>query len=115
VAVVCASLPWFVKDMYSHAPTWKWPRLSKGNTYVIIFSQYQQDIRKAFDKVAHQVNVLTKINGCTNLVHPGMSKNTVVVFERPELIGPPKPRKPRVRKVADESRSQVRSLPEVPF
>lgn len=95
MAVVCKQLRCFVPDMYYDKPQWKWGRLSREHTYVLIFAKHQKAIYDKFNSERHKVNVITEIEGCTNVQHPGQSKNTIVVFELPERVGPPKPRKKR--------------------
>ena len=54
-------------------------------------------MRAAFDKVAHEVNIVKEIGPCWNTVHPGTLRNTIIIFEKKEAL-------------PNESGSQVWSL-----
>jgi hypothetical protein len=62
--------------------SWKWGRLSKEHTYVLIFAKHQTKIYNEFLLNTDKVNVLATIKDCYNTVHPNWSSNTVVVFEK---------------------------------
>lgn len=82
MAVKCCTVGEFCSYNYLGALTWKWGRLAKTHTYVLIFSRNQTIHYNAFKKASSEVKVLAEIDDCYNAVHAGQSKNRVVVFEK---------------------------------
>lgn len=82
MAIKCCSIsqfcPW---DDFGNL-NWKFGRLAKTDTYIVIFSRNQEEHYKLFKKVKDKVKVLAEIEDCYNAVHPGISKNRIVVFEK---------------------------------
>ena len=90
--IICKPLSCYLKQKYnsktfSYSYTWNWGRLAKSNTYIIIFNnQSNKAMRAAFDKVAHEVNIVKEIGPCWNTVHPGTLRNTIIIFEKKEAL-----------------------------
>lgn len=63
--------------------TWKWGRLNKNHTYIIIFSLVNNKRQwEEFQKVKDQVNIVKEIGPCWNTIHPDVLRNVVVIFEK---------------------------------
>ncbi len=81
-SVKCCTLGYFITYDKKYTPTWKWGRLRKDTTYIIIFSRDQRKEYNAFNKVKDMVDIVFEQTNCYNAVHPGWSKNHIIVFQK---------------------------------
>lgn len=69
---------WSVGLTYIPATTIKW---NKDDTYLIIFGDGDDALLKIFKENCGGFNILFETPKCSNTVHPGSNRNTLIVFE----------------------------------